>query len=80
MRSNGIIDLFCGCGGFSKGFENAGYTVELAIDSWKDAIETFNINHKKKSGVTKNIYDYTNDEIKDFGRKNNIVGIIGGPP
>ncbi|HHX70489.1 MAG TPA: DNA cytosine methyltransferase [Gallicola sp.] len=78
--SKNIIDLFCGCGGFSKGFENAGYTVDLAIDSWKDAIDTFNINHKKSSGVTKNIYDFTNDEIKDFANKNNIVGIIGGPP
>lgn len=79
MNKN-IIDLFCGCGGFSKGFENAGYTVELAIDSWKDAIETFNINHKKKTGVTKNIYDFSNEEIKKFGKEHNIQGIIGGPP
>lgn len=79
-QSKKIIDLFCGCGGFSKGFENAGYTVELAIDSWNDAIETFNINHKKRSGVTKNIYDYTNEEIKQFGEDHNIIGIIGGPP
>lgn len=79
-NSKNIIDLFCGCGGFSKGFENEGYTVELAIDSWKDAIETFNINHKKNSGVTKNIYDYTNEEIRKFGEEHDIIGIIGGPP
>ena len=78
--SKNIVDLFCGCGGFSKGFEDAGYTVELAIDNWKDAIETFNINHKKKVGVTKDIYDYTNEEIKNFAQKHKIIGIIGGPP
>lgn len=80
MKSKKIIDLFCGCGGFSKGFEDAGFEVELALDSWNDAIETFNINHKKTSGITKNIYDFTNEEIKSFGKEHEIVGIIGGPP
>ena len=75
-----IIDLFCGCGGFSRGFEDAGFEVALALDSWKDAIETFNINHKKPVGVTKNIYDFTNEEIAKFGKDNDVVGIIGGPP
>lgn len=27
-----VIDLFCGCGGFSKGFEQAGFDVRLGID------------------------------------------------
>lgn len=80
MQSKKIIDLFCGCGGFSKGFEDAGFEVALAIDNWNDAIETFNINHKRPVGVTKNIYDFTNDEIKMFANDNNVVGIIGGPP
>ena len=80
MRSNAVIDLFCGAGGFSRGFEEAGFEVVLAIDSWKDAIETFNINHHRPVGVTKNIYDFTNEEIKEFSKKNNVVGIIGGPP
>lgn len=80
MKNKNVIDLFCGCGGFSKGFENAGFEVALALDCWKDAIETFNINHKKPVGVTKNIYDFTNEEISEFGKKNNVVGIIGGPP
>lgn len=80
MKNRNIIDLFCGCGGFSRGFEDAGYTVELAIDNWKDAILTFNINHKKKSGITRDIYDFTNEEIKEFGKVHDIKGIIGGPP
>jgi len=80
MKNKNVIDLFCGCGGFSKGFENAGFEVALALDCWKDAIDTFNINHKKPVGVTKNIYDFTNEEISEFGKKNNVVGIIGGPP
>ena len=80
MKSNNVIDLFCGCGGFSKGFEDAGFEIVLAIDSWKDAIDTFNKNHHKPTGVTKNIYDFTNNEIKKIAKDNNVVGIIGGPP
>ena len=79
MKKN-VIDLFCGAGGFSYGFENAGYNIKMALDNWKDAIETFNQNHTNKVGICKNIYDFTNEEIKQFGIKNSIKGIIGGPP
>ena len=41
---NKIIDLFCGCGGLSLGFEMAGFESVLAIDMWKDAIESYNFN------------------------------------
>ena len=29
-----LIDLFCGAGGFSLGFEQAGFESVLAIDKW----------------------------------------------
>ena len=32
-----VIDLFCGCGGFSRGFEQAGFDVKLGIDVWEHA-------------------------------------------
>ena len=37
-----IVDLFCGAGGLSLGFEEAGFNSVLAIDMWAQAIETFN--------------------------------------
>ena len=40
------IDLFCGCGGLSYGFESAGYNIVLGIDNDKKALETFELNHK----------------------------------
>ena len=27
MKKFNVIDLFCGCGGFSKGFEEAGFNI-----------------------------------------------------
>ena len=45
---NKIIDLFCGCGGLSLGFEMAGFETSLAIDLWEPAIDTFNYNRENK--------------------------------
>ncbi len=36
-----VLDLFCGCGGLSLGFEEAGYNVLLGIDIWEDALKTY---------------------------------------
>ncbi|WP_238702748.1 DNA cytosine methyltransferase, partial [Bacillus thuringiensis] len=41
-----VIDLFSGCGGFSSGFERAGYRILLGVDIWSDALKTFQANHK----------------------------------
>ena len=40
-----VLDLFCGAGGFSKGFEMAGYTKGVGIDNNKTVKETFEHNH-----------------------------------
>ena len=80
MKKNKIIDLFCGCGGLSIGFEQAGFDIALAIDFWKDAITTYNHNHKDKVGKCKDIKDLTTDFLNDLKKSENIVGVIGGPP
>lgn len=74
------IDLFCGAGGFSLGFEMAGFETKLAIDKWDPAINTFNHNRKDKVGQSIDIYDFDNERIKKFNDENDIDGIIGGPP
>ena len=47
INYNTVLDLFCGCGGISLGFEKAGYHVLLGIDIWKDALKTYKFNHKQ---------------------------------
>ena len=74
------IDLFCGAGGFSLGFEMAGFETKLAIDKWDHAINTFNHNRKDKVGQSIDIYEYDNEKIKEFNDENDVDGIIGGPP
>jgi len=75
-----IIDLFCGAGGISKGFEMSGFNTKLAIDMWNDAVETFNFNHNTDVAIVKDIHNFKNEEVEEFAKTNNIIGIVGGPP
>lgn len=75
-----IIDLFCGIGGLSLGFERAGFEVVSAIDMWKDAIITYNHNRKEKVAEIKTVEDFNVNELPDIVKKHRITGIIGGPP
>lgn len=80
MKKYKIIDLFCGAGGFSLGFEQLNFESILAIDKWDDAVNTYNFNHKSKVALSIDIHNYSNDMIKKICCENNITGIIGGPP
>ena len=39
-----VVDLFCGCGGLSLGFEKAGMDVVAAFDNWVDALNVYRQN------------------------------------
>ena len=59
------IDLFSGCGGFSTGFEQAGFTTELAVDIHPPSLETLYINHKHATTILGDIKKVTSDMIKN---------------
>jgi len=75
-----IIDLFCGVGGLSLGFEQAGFEVISAIDMWKDAIVTYNHNRKNKVAKVETVEEFNTTELPVLIQKEHITGIIGGPP
>jgi DNA (cytosine-5)-methyltransferase 1 len=75
-----IIDLFCGCGGLSYGFLEAGYEVVLGIDNWEDAIKTFELNHKNSKGIVADLFIETPKSISEKTGIKKIDLIIGGPP
>ena len=80
MEKFKFIDLFCGAGGLSYGFEKAGLKCLVGVDSFKNAIETFKLNHKNSLGIDADIRKIS---IKDFKKKikNQKIHIIcGGPP
>ena len=44
-----VIDLFCGCGGMSKGLTDAGLNIIAGIDIWDKAIQSYNKNFEHKA-------------------------------
>lgn len=75
-----LVDLFCGCGGFSHGFQKAGFNVVLGVDWNKDAIDTFAVNHKGAETFHGPIQELTDKKIKELIGKQAVDMVIGGPP
>ena len=75
-----IIDLFCGIGGLSLGFEQAGFEVVSAIDMWADAVKTYNHNRKEKVAKVMTVEDFNKVLLPEIIKDYHITGIIGGPP
>ena len=75
------IDLFCGAGGLSYGFEQAGFNILLGIDSDAKALETFERNHDGAKSICGDITNITyQDHIAPLLEGKTIDIIIGGPP
>ena len=75
-----IIDLFCGIGGLSLGFEQSGFEVLYAVDMWEDAVKTYNHNRQENVAHVMSVEDFNNDVLPALAASNEITGIIGGPP
>ena len=71
-----VIDLFCGCGGLSLGFKNAGYEIISAFDNWDEAISIYKKNFAHP--IVKRDLSQTED-ISDIESLHPDM-IIGGPP
>lgn len=72
-----VVDLFCGCGGLSLGFEQAGMDIVAAFDNWQDALTVYkrNFSHPAVLADLMNI-----DESINIIRSYDPDMIIGGPP
>jgi len=72
-----VVDLFCGCGGLSLGFEKAGMEVVAAFDNWDDALNVYrqNFTHPAIKADLMDVDDSVN-RIRVF--KPDMI--IGGPP
>lgn len=70
------IDLFCGCGGMSLGFQNAGIDVAAAFDNWDPALTIYNNNFSHKA-YKQDLYAEDTMEILSTYSPDLI---FGGPP
>jgi DNA (cytosine-5)-methyltransferase 1 len=74
-----VSDFFCGAGGFSEGFHQAGFNVVFSLDNWAPAIKTHDLNHPNCKAVLKNILELdTPEKIDSIVPDTDII--IGSPP
>lgn len=86
-----LVDLFCGCGGLSRGLERTGrFITTFGVDIHKASVETFIRNHgtanARPSAHLGDIRDMSPAEIwqalKRFGitKPGQLECLVGGPP
>lgn len=71
------VDLFCGCGGLSLGFNQAGIRIVCAYDYWRESIECYRQNLKHSAIIA----DLSN--VRKMSKEISAMSpdiIIGGPP
>ena len=80
-RKINVIDLFSGCGGFSKGFMDAGFNVIVGVDNNEAALNTFRLNHNGAKALNADLSDKeTFNKILEIAGGSDIDVVIAGPP
>lgn len=82
MSDRTVVDLFCGAGGLSEGFRQAGFHVRAGNDFFEAAGQTFAETHRDAKFLPGPIQNYSSD---DFLRAANLQAgeldvLVGGPP
>lgn len=73
-----VVDLFCGAGGLSEGFRQAGFNTVLGVDQDPWAVKTFTRMHGNADN--RRIEDLTGDMILTRAERNTITVMTAGPP
>lgn len=75
----GVVDLFCGAGGLSEGFRQAGFAIVAGSDNDPDAMATYAANFPEAQAITGDIRSpAVKERILAAARQATVL--IGGPP
>ena len=61
-----VFDFFSGCGGSSKGFQNAGMEIVCGVDNNKDAANSYEAHFKEAKFFSEDILHIETDALKDL--------------
>ena len=76
------LDLFCGAGGITEGFRQAGYKCLYGNDCMEEAIKTFSYNHPEAWAEARDIEEVDPADVRNrLGiEKGALDVLVGGPP
>ena len=76
-----VADFFCGGGGFSEGFRQAGFDIVFAVDRWLPAVNTFKANKPNAKVIQDDIIRISELSDEEFDKLiPDTEVIIGSPP
>jgi len=75
-----IVDLFCGCGGFTLGAELAGFHSLAAIDVDPVLQSAYRLNFPRTKAIQGSVADLNASAWRHFLGNTSPDGVIGGPP
>lgn len=76
-----VVDFFCGAGGFSEGFRQAGFSTVCAVDKWIPAIKTYQLNKPEAKTILDDVLRISLLPDKEFDELiPDTEIIIGSPP
>jgi DNA (cytosine-5)-methyltransferase 1 len=75
-----VVELFCGCGGTSLGFEMAGFEIAVGCDIHQPSIATFKNNHPNVSTILGDVKKINAKSILQLLDGRQVDVLIGGVP
>ncbi|TAG23850.1 MAG: DNA cytosine methyltransferase [Cytophagia bacterium] len=75
-----VVELFCGCGGTSMGFEMAGFEILLGCDIHQPSIQTFKLNHPKVATILGDVRKVEAHLVSELTNDQAIDVLIAGVP
>ena len=75
-----VVELFCGCGGTSLGFEMAGFEIAIGCDIHQPSIATFKANHPNVFSVLGDVKKVNPNSFKQILDGRQVDVLIGGVP
>lgn len=76
-----VADFFCGGGGFSEGFRQAGFDIVFAVDKWTPAVNTYKGNKPGVNVIEDDVIRISNlpdEEFEELVPDTEVI--IGSPP
>ncbi|MEM4430355.1 MAG: DNA cytosine methyltransferase, partial [Thermofilaceae archaeon] len=73
-----VVDLFCGAGGFARGFKDEGFEIALGVDNVEVVAKTFKANFPSAEVLVEDVGSLRSEDLASLVGDVDVV--IGSPP